>query len=200
MSIQNERLKNFLEAIDQEARENSEKISAEIEEYTEIELENARKEAEKAASALLDERRRQNRRTVGIALSSGAAEIQSELVAKRGGITERVFEEAREKLVELTKNEAEYCEFLRKSLLYAEKAMGEKAAIVTVRSEDAAVMAKAAEAAGRNPEIRESSEIKIGGLSAQNASHTLEADDTLDSRLAGQREWFLSNCGMSVNI
>lgn len=40
--------------------------------------------------------------------------------------------------------------------------------------------------------------IAIGGLKAQNGQ--LSADDTLDIRLASQKDWFLENSGLSVAL
>ena len=43
-------------------------------------------------------------------------------------------------------------------------------------------------------------DIAIGGLKAQNADGTLIADDTLDTRLSQQYEWFLSSCNLSIEL
>lgn len=43
---------------------------------------------------------------------------------------------------------------------------------------------------GRSCEVRESDEIRIGGLKAFSEALGVLADETLDSRLEDQKEWF----------
>ena len=51
---------------------------------------------------------------------------------------------------------------------------------------------------GRDCAVESSDDIKIGGCRAELAGGSTVADDTLDTRLDAQREWFLENAGMSV--
>ena len=51
---------------------------------------------------------------------------------------------------------------------------------------------------GRDCKVESSDEITIGGCRAGVAGGSTVADDTLDTRLEAQREWFLENSGMSV--
>ena len=47
-------------------------------------------------------------------------------------------------------------------------------------------------------EVKSSKEIKIGGITGRSASLGLIADETLDTKLDGQREWFYQNSGLRV--
>ena len=51
---------------------------------------------------------------------------------------------------------------------------------------------------GRDCKVESSEEITIGGCRAGVVGGSTVADDTLDTRLEAQREWFLENSGMSV--
>ena len=42
--------------------------------------------------------------------------------------------------------------------------------------------------------------IELGGLRAENKAAHMAADDTLTSRLAAQRPWFLENAGLSIEL
>ena len=42
--------------------------------------------------------------------------------------------------------------------------------------------------------------IRLGGLRAENRAAHMAADDTLSTRLAAQRSWFLENAGLSIEL
>ena len=70
--------------------------------------------------------------------------------------------------------------------------------IVYVRPGDMRFADDIKKAFGRDCKVESSDEITIGGCRAGVAGGSTVADDTLDTRLEAQREWFLENSGMSV--
>ena len=51
---------------------------------------------------------------------------------------------------------------------------------------------------GGSTEVRADKTIKIGGIRGYCASMGIIADETLDSKLEAQREWFVENAALSV--
>ena len=168
-----ERLKSFLDSINRETQEKYNKILGEIENQSKNELEN-----NKIAGEMMKAR--------------------TELSKFREKITADVFHQAREKLNVFSKSD-DYKKFISESAAALFVLLGEDARIF-VKDADLKLKKEIEKAFNGHCTVCADIEIEIGGLKGKNSSDTLLADDTLDTRLKQQYEWFLSNCNLNVDF
>lgn len=192
-----ERIAKFAAAINDDAAECCRKIEAELDSAEASVLEKVRTEQEIYAKREIKSEAARLKDDSNRRLSEKAAEKRAVLTEKRAQITREVFESANSKLVAFT-NTPEYNEFLEKSLKKLKEIFESGSLTVYVKEEDLNKKPLIQSVLGSECDVRSDSSIKTGGFKAENAKKTLLVDDTLDSRLSAQYEWFLENCGMSV--
>ena len=195
MLNQEERAAKFFDAITKDAEERHEEMTRKTRETVESGLEKAKTKAHSQAQAKIERERMLKEQEFNRTVANERTQQRARLTDKRGAITDEVFGDAREKLVAFTESDG-YADFLKKS------AAGFAAVFpqgdVTVRPGDMRFADDIKKAFGRDCKVESSDEITIGGCRAGVAGGSTVADDTLDTRLEAQREWFLENSGMSV--
>ena len=195
MLNQEERAAKFFDAITKDAEERHEEMTRKTRETVESGLEKAKTKAHSQAQAKIERERMLKEQEFNRTVANERTQQRARLTDKRGAITDEVFGDAREKLVAFTESDG-YADFLKKS------AAGFAAVFpqgdVTVCPGDMRFADDIKKAFGRDCKVESSDEITIGGCRAGVAGGSTVADDTLDTRLEAQREWFLENSGMSV--
>lgn len=192
-----ERIAKFAAAINADADECRKKIEAELQSAAASVLEKSRAEQEAHAKREIKLEASRLKDASNRRLSEKAAEKRAVLTEKRAKITREVFEKANKKLAAFTKT-PEYDEFLEKSLKSFAEIFESGNLTVYVKEEDLNKQLLIESILGAECAVRSDSSIKTGGFKAENEEKTLLVDDTLDSRLSSQYEWFLENCGLSV--
>ncbi len=206
---------NFLKAIEKYAEEQRNKIRFESESFKKQELEKAESEGLREAYTLIQREMAAIRTEISSQLSRDEMASRKKIFEKRNKMTENVFEKVTQKLVEFTKT-ADYEKLMLESvkkiaqtlkaddviffvkesdLKLADKI---KAAYTAERLKDKKLADKIKSAFSPSCEVKSSKEIKIGGITGRSASLGLIADETLDTKLDGQREWFYQNSGLRV--
>lgn len=206
---------NFLKAIEKYAEEQRNKIRFESESFKKQELEKAEAEGLREAYTLIQREMAAIRTEISSQLSRDEMESRKKIFEKRNQMTETVFEKVTQKLVKFT-NTADYEKLILESvkriaqtlkaddviffvkesdLKLADKI---KAAYTAERLKDKKLADKIKSAFSPSCEVKSSKEIKIGGITGRSASLGLIADETLDTKLDGQREWFYQNSGLRV--
>lgn len=206
---------NFLKAIEKYAEEQRNQLRLEFEAYKKKELESAESEGLREAYTLIQREMSTIKRDISGRLSRDEMESKKKLFEKRNEMADKVFQKAAQKLLTFTKT-SEYEKFLLDSVKKIALALESDDVVLYVKSEDLRFSEKlrAAYTAERTKEkkladkikaafspsceIKASKEIKIGGITGRSASLGLIADDTLDTKLDGQREWFYKNSGLKV--
>lgn len=159
------------------------------------------KSAKKAAAAEYNEYVHKNRtiisRQIGKRLLEEEREEKQNVIRKRQEILEKIFLEAKVQLVDFTKNESEYREFLRSCASEIAKICGGNDIIFYVKPDDIKFSDDIVTAAGCG-KCEADSNIEIGGLSALCETKKLHIIDTLDERLEEQKPWFLENSGLNL--
>lgn len=122
---------------------------------------------------------------------------RARVAERRAEITNEVFEKATKELVEFTKGE-EYVDFLAKSLKAVFAFVNGKFT-ASVKPGDEKALLKAAEKAGIECDAKADTAIKIGGIKVECLALGKIFDDTLDSRLEDQKEWFFANSGFTIS-
>lgn len=197
MLNQEERAAKFFDAITKDAEERHEEMTRKTRETVESGLEKAKTKAHSQAQAKIERERMLKEQEFNRAVANERTQQRARLTDKRGAITDEVFGDAREKLTAFTESDG-YADFLKKSAAGFAAVFPQGDVIVYVRPGDMRFADDIKKAFGRDCKVESSDEITIGGCRAGVAGGSTVADDTLDTRLEAQREWFLENSGMSV--
>lgn len=193
-----ERLKSFLDSINRETQEKYNKILGEIEEQSKKELDEATKIAERQAQDFFNKSVAKSKVESNNKIAGKMMETRAELSKLREKITADIFSEAKDRLNAFTES-SDYEAFVAKSAASVLALLGEGAQVY-VKDADLKFKKVILKVFNNNCTVSADSDIEIGGLKAKKADGTLIADDTLDSRLKQQYEWFLSNCNLSVDF
>lgn len=197
MLNQNDKIERFAEVINKNAQAKCKKIQKSAEKYRKERLKEIETQSAKELDAKLKfELDRISSETNG-AISSFQSENKLKIVARRDEITAQVFENAEKRLVSFAAS-SEYDAFLERSV----KAITENfdgAVIIYARKADIEKVKALCEKDVKVKEVKESDKIKIGGIFASDENETVFADDTLEERLAAQKEWFMLSSGLAIN-
>lgn len=188
---------NFLKAIEKYAAEQRSRIENEAEEFKTKELNKAEEEGLKEAYVLLQ--RKMSSINNGIASEFSKAENASRksVFAKRREIENQVFERAEHKLLEYAETDQYAKELLASVRRISEKLTADDV-VLYVCQRDMKQKDKIMSAFGRTCTVAVSGDIRIGGITGVSREMGLLADETLDTRLSQQREWFCENSGLKV--
>ncbi len=197
MPVSNEKTSNFLEAINKYAEEQRNQIYAEVEQFKKEELEKAETESLNDAYVLIQKEMSQMRLAISSEVSRQNMARRKELFQKRQNITIEVFQKAANKLAEFTKT-ADYPVLLEKYAAQIAQVLNQPGTVLYIRKKDAALTARIQKAFGGDCIVEETNDIKLGGIRGYNPAMGLVADETLDSKLEDQREWFTETCGMHL--
>lgn len=197
MLNQEERAAKFFDAITKDAEERHEEMTRKTRETVESGLEKAKTKAHSQAQAKIERERMLKEQEFNRTVANERTQQRARLTDKRGAITDEVFGDAREKLVAFTESDG-YADFLKKSAAGFAVVFPQEDVTVYVRPGDMRFADDIKKAFGRDCKVESSDEITIGGCRAGVVGGSTVADDTLDTRLEAQREWFLENSGMSV--
>lgn len=193
---------NFLRAIEKYAEEQRTKIQSEAEDFREKELNKAEEEGLREAYVLI----RKKMSDINIQISSELSKAESASRKKtficRKEISDKVFEDAEKKLIEFTKT-PKYLETLKKSAFAIGERLKSDDVVLMVSERDLKFKDEIAEsfknAGGYEVyEIISDSSISIGGITGLSRKLGLLADETLDTKLDEQHEWFYENSGLKV--
>ena len=193
MLNQEERAAKFFDAITKDAEERHEEMTRKTRETVESGLEKAKTKAHSQAQAKIERERMLKEQEFNRTVANERTQQRARLTDKRGAITDEVFGDAREKLTAFTESDG-YADFLKKSAVGFAAVFPQGDVTVYLRPGDMRFADDIKKAFGRDCKV----EITIGGCRAGVVGGSTVADDTLDTRLEAQREWFLENSGMSV--
>ncbi len=188
---------NFLKAIEKYAEEQRNKIQSEAEDFKDKELNKAEEEGLKEAYILIQRKMAQVNTQISSDLSKAEGESKKKIFIKRMEIADLVFQKAQEKLTEFTKTD-KYVVSLEKSAKLIASKLTEDDIVILVSKNDLQYKDKITAAFGRDCEIKVSKDIVIGGMMGMSHKLGLLVDETLDTRLDEQHEWFYTHSGLSV--
>lgn len=192
-----EKKDKFSIAINHYAEEQRRKIEQEIEEYKKKELEETELQVLAECYQLIQKELTQMRSSISHEIAKREMDSRRTLLEKRGEITSEVISKVTEKLKAFTQQE-EYVSFLKKTAQQFSKVFGRPGVVIRLRIEDQKYEAVIREAFGFDCEFQTDGTIEIGGMKAFHPEMGIFADETLDSLLADQQEWFETHSGMTV--
>ena len=188
---------NFLKAIEKYAAEQRSKIESEAEEFKTKELNKAEEDGLKEAYVLLQKKMLSINTGIARELSKAENASRKSTFAKRQEIEDKVFERAKEKLLEYAGTDKYIQKLLESAKTVSEKLTADDVTLY-VCERDLKLKNKIISAFGRKCDVQASNEIQIGGIMGISRKVGLLADETLDTKLQNQREWFCENSGLTI--
>lgn len=197
MLNQEEQTQKFFDAINQEAENKTQALTQKNKELLEQGLKKAEEKAKAQADAMIERERLLGEQALNRTVSANIRKARTSLTDKRAEITNRVFEDAKNKLLAFTKSD-EYEEFLKRSVQHFAELFPEGDAVIYIKSEDESFAPVIKAAFKRECSVEADASIVIGGCRCKVKGGNVTADDTLETRLENQKDWFLHNSKMTV--
>ncbi len=198
MLTQEEKLRVFLNAIDDYAEKQRSRILSELEMSNRLAVEKAEKATLDNAYEIISQRTADVRMQVSRDNAMRETEAKKELIRKRNAIEAEVFARAAEKLRAHTETSA-YHSYLIRCCKKASALFGTDGnTVIFIRSEDKAFENDIISAFGKGCSVCVDESIKIGGLRFENEDSCRAIDATYDSALYAQRDRFAQTSGLKV--
>lgn len=188
---------NFLKAIEKYAEEQRSKIQSEAEDFKERELNKAEEEGLREAYVLIQKKMTDIKTQISADLSRAETASRRKTFVRRQEIENEVFEKAAEKLKDYTGTD-KYLKSLEESAKKIAKALNSDDVVLKIKESDMKHKNKIYLAFGRKCDIQPTNDISIGGIVGVSKKLGLLADETIDSRLSLQKEWFCEKSGLKV--
>lgn len=188
---------NFLKAIMKYADDQRNAMHSEVDKLKEEKIKEAEKKAAFDSEKLIKDKLEAKKNEQTGILAKNTQEGQRKLFVERVEMTENIFKKAEEKLIEYTKTSA-YSEKLTESAKEIAALFGKESCVLYVNERDLKAADKIKAFFGGEAEVKADKSVKIGGLKGYCENLRIVADETLDSKLADQREWFIENSNLIV--
>lgn len=197
MANSDEKVSKFVQAITEYAEEQSRKIHQEVEDFKAERLLAAEKEVLIDSYQLIQKERTELNNQMSREMSRRELEARKALLAKRRDMMNAVFRQAEEKLIKYMEQPA-YASRLKQALTDMAAQLPAEGTVYSVSSRDAGLLAELSALCPQGSRVEVSEDIRIGGLRGVNTTVGIVMDDTLDTRLDMQRDWFTRNSHLTV--
>lgn len=197
MANSDEKVSKFVQAITEYAEEQSRKIHQEVEDFKAERLLAAEKEVLIDSYRLIQKERAELNNQMSREMSRRELEARKALLAKRRDMMNAVFSQAEEKLIEYMAQPV-YASRLKQSLTDMTEQLPAEGTVYNVSSRDAGLLSELSALCPQGSRVEVSEDIRIGGLRGVNTAAGIVMDDTLDTRLDMQRDWFTRNSHLTV--
>lgn len=188
---------NFLKAIKKYADAQRNAMRVEVEQLKEEKIKEAEKKAVYDSEKLIKDRLEIKRNEQTSKLAKLTQDGQRKLFLERAEMTDSIFKKVEEKLVEYTKTEG-YSEKLIKSAENIAALFKSESCTIYLSEKDMVFSEKIRPLFNGKTEFTVDKTIKIGGLKGFCKAMSIVADETLDSKLYAQREWFIENSQLCI--
>lgn len=197
MANSDEKVSKFVQAITDYAEEQRQKIHQEVEDYKIERLTQAEQEVLADAYDLIQRERMELKNNASREMSRRELDARKKLLGKRRDMTETIFAEVKEQLAAYTAT-PEYRQSLKDSLTAMAARMPAEGTVYEVAPRDEALFPDLTALCPAGSRVETSADIHLGGLRGLNAATGMLADDSLDTKLDIQREWFAKTSGLTV--
>lgn len=188
---------NFLKAIQKFADEQRNAMRDEVEQLKAEKIKQAKEKGKYDSEKYIKDKLEESRNRETSKLAKMMQDSQKELFLERAKMTESVFEKAEKKLIEYTKTD-EYKTSLVESAKSISELFKNNSCVIYVNERDIDYADKISSVFGAKTQVLADKSIKIGGIKGWCKTMNIVADETLDSKLGAQKEWFIENSGLSV--
>ncbi|OJU11333.1 MAG: hypothetical protein BGN88_06745 [Clostridiales bacterium 43-6] len=191
-----EKVSKFVAAITEDANQKRDQITRETEEHIKTELAKAEEAARSESELLILRKTEAIRAQVGRELSHKELESRKTLFNRREEIADEVFLTLKEKVLAFTKT-GEYKDYLLRSATELSQKFDGQAVTVLIKQDDVLYQDDIIKLFAPGSTVQADQNILLGGVKAK--TEVIAADNTLDSKLKDQKEWFGENCGMKFS-
>ena len=172
-------------------------ILSEADELKATSLKELHKDVEKDAKMQLDLELAEIQSNASIAISRSNVDRTKKLIAKRDEYTASVFQLAKSKLDEFVMSH-EYESFMNDKASKLGQINTTDQGVFYLREADNKLAEGVKKAYGKDCRIEISKKIIIGGFIYENTTKKTIADETLDTALENQKEWFANHSGLII--
>lgn len=188
---------NFLTAIKKYSALEREQIQKDIAEIKEEEIKKAQAKGKREAESYISKQYSINKAAVTSRYSVKNLESQGKLYKKREEITSNVFNKAKDKLIAFTST-PQYKDLLLGYAKEIAEIFDDNSCIVYLKNDDMKFADEIKSVFSGNVDVKADNMIKIGGIIGNCKVINIVADNTLDSKLDNQKEWFTENSQLKV--
>ena len=185
------------EEIERLASLEEEKILAEAKELEAEAYQQIKAEAKKDADALLAKELVEISSNASVEASLSQEEKTKKLVETREAYVTKIFKEAKNRLNEFVNSEG-YKMYLIKHMEKISSLYQMSDSILKLRQNDTKYADDLVKAYGIDLTVEVSDEIKIGGFIIENKATNVVVDESLDTALENQKEWFYKKSGLMI--
>lgn len=185
------------EEIERLASLEEEKILAEAKELEAEAYQQIKAEAKKDADALLAKELVEISSNASVEASLSQEEKTKKLVETREAYVTTIFKEAKNRLNEFVNSEG-YKMYLIKHMEKISSLYQMSDSILKLRQNDTKYADDLVKAYGIDLTVEVSDEIKIGGFIIENKATNVVVDESLDTALENQKEWFYKTSGLMI--
>lgn len=185
------------EEIERLASLEEEKILAEAKELEAEAYQQIKAEAKKDADALLAKELVEISSNASVEASLSQEEKTKKLVETREVYVTKIFKEAKNRLNEFVNSEG-YKMYLIKHMEKISSLYQMSDSILKLRQNDTKYADDLVKAYGIDLTVEVSDEIKIGGFIIENKATNVVVDESLDTALENQKEWFYKTSGLMI--
>ena len=190
---------NFLKAIKKYAKEQKTAMHGEVKQLKSERLKEAEEEAKRESQRRIKENLRDARSRKTAEFAKKVREGRSELFLQRAAMVDEIFELAARKLVAYTAS-AEYAAELKDGAKAIAELFEDSDCVIMLNERDLGAAEEIKDLFTGSVEVRADSSIRIGGVRGWCESKGVIADETLDTKLEAQREWFTENSALTMTI
>lgn len=199
MSQPEMKLEKFTSAVLKDADEQRSKILNEIEEYRSLQIEKAEEEILNDAYVMIQNEIAHTKNKNSRQISLSELESRRKLLKLRDDISRSVFEDAAKSLRDFTAT-SKYVDYICGIIKKCMETFPAGKSVIMVRKDDLQYKDKLLSAFGRADAVCEASaDINIGGVIIYNHDKGIVVDETLDSKLENQKDWFAATSGLTIN-
>lgn len=188
---------NFLQAIQRYTEEQKSIIDTEVELLKEEKLKKAEENGKRDSERYIQQQLEAKRYVETSKLARLVQESQKKLFIERAKMTDEIFEMAAQKLNKYTETK-EYRTKLIESAEKIAELFEDNRCVIYINEKDMKYSTDILAVFHGMAELVAENSIRIGGLKGYCKSMRIVADETLDTKLSAQREWFIENSGLSV--
>ena len=193
----NNKTDNFLKAINKYSKLERQQIQNDIETVRDEELKKAEANGKKMAREYITKEYSAVKTAVTGQYAVKNLEAQGKVYQKREEITNSVFEKAFKKLKDFTST-PQYKDLLIKSAKEIADIFKENSCVIFISENDNKFAQDIMAQFSGEVTVENDVAIKIGGIKGFCKDLKIVADNTLDSKLNSQKDWFTENSGLKV--
>ena len=183
--------------IERQAKNEEKSILDEVKALEDEAYESMKVEAKRDADLKLKQEEEEMSSNASAEISESHIERTKKLIEKRDEYVKSVFDDARQKLIDITNSE-DYASFMEEKIKKVASHFEGSSSIMYVREKDLKMEKDLVKAFDQGLKVEASEDIIIGGFIIENKESSLVVDETLDFALANQKEWFNKNSGLII--